>query len=112
MINVAMYLPFQMLVYLVEIITNGICRSFVDNILEEQSNLVKMNMSSMTKQKYREYRRNVLCIWRGTPNVPYHIKYSAPLFPHFFHVKYMKKAILDIDRRFTSLTDGEPEVHG
>lgn len=49
MINVAMYLPFQMLVYLVEIITNGICRSSMDNILEEQSNLVKMNMSSMTK---------------------------------------------------------------
>lgn len=45
----AMYLPFQILVYWVEIITNGICRSSMDNILEKQGNVVKMNMSSMTK---------------------------------------------------------------
>jgi len=49
MINVAMYPPFHILVYLVEVITNGICRSSMDNTLEEQSNLVEMNMSSMTK---------------------------------------------------------------
>lgn len=40
----AVYPPFQILVYLFEVITKVIFRSSVDNILKEQSVIVKVNV--------------------------------------------------------------------
>lgn len=57
-----MYLPFQILVYWVEIITNRICRSSMDNILEEQGNVVKMNEFHDKIKIWRVQKKPTLCI--------------------------------------------------
>lgn len=49
MINMAVYLPFQIPVYLFEVITKEICRSSMDNIPKEQNIVVKVNIIQLQK---------------------------------------------------------------